>query len=291
MSKAKQNTREFANRHARNSKVQKTPAERKKITGASRAERKNKREMTGWIRKVFRISLVAAVFTGVGFAIYTLDLQKKWENFYQKPIKQVQIDGEFLYLAYPEVEQKLRLALNQNFFDIDLQAIRNSVEQNPWVDVVTVAKKWPDKLVVKVVEQQPIARWGQGGFLNMRGDIIRVTDNQKLQSLPLLSGEDQYATEVMQQYLRLGKALAQAEMTLESVELDNTRAWTLTVDGNKIIKLGRDQIWERLQYLTAAKKTVLAKRFDQVAGVDLRYHNGLSVQWTQPLQQPTVAQN
>lgn len=285
---------DFRNRHNRGKnsvKMSSKGVKRTKTVGASRGKQKNKLAVGSILRAVFKVSVTAGSVVALGFAISALDLQKKWQNFYQKPIKQIQITGDFLYLSQSELQKIIQPAINQNFFEIDLEKIKQEVAKNPWVDAITVTKKWPDKLLVTVTEQQPIARWGQAGFLNMRGDIIRVEDNLSLASLPLLSGDDKYAAEVMQQYLRLGKALAQAEMSLEAVELDNTRAWTLTVDGDKVIRLGREDTWERLQYLTAARKTVLANKFDKVAGVDLRYHNGLAVRWKDPVKQRAVAQN
>lgn len=271
--------------------LQKKPAARKKNQGASRAGRKLPLVAAAGLLKLLQFSALGLALAGIGFAIHTLELQEKWQAFMAKPITRVQVDGNFHYLQQDSLREVVNPALQSTFFNVDLTALKIALEQNPWVDNASVAKQWPGTLIVKVVEQQPIARWGAGAVLNMRGDIIRVGDNQALSALPLLSGDDQYAAEVMQQYLRMGKLLTQAEMTLEALELDRTRAWTLTVDGGKTIKLGRDLIWEKLQHLTTAKKTVLATRFEQVAGVDLRYHNGLAVSWKQPLPEPIVAKN
>ncbi len=259
--------------------------------GASRRLPARPVKSTGLIRRLLKVITVVTSLAAVAVSVERFQLLEKWQGFYERPIEHIQIEGEFLYLGYDQINETVKQSLSRHFMALDLTEIKRTLEADPWVDRAQVTKKWPDRLLVKVVEQQPIARWGNAGFLNMRGDIIRVPNNEALASLPLLSGEDQYATEVMQHYLRMGKVLAQAEMSLESVELDETRAWTLKVDNNKTLKLGRDQVWEKLQHLIFAKKTVLAKKFDQVVTIDLRYHNGMAVGWQAPMPQPAIAQN
>lgn len=281
----------FKSKKAPAKKPVKSQPKKRPATGASpRARKAQAVASTGMIRRIFKSAVLISVLGGVGFALHSIDVVEKWNNFYQKPITEVQIDGKFLYLTHASVQAQVNETLAGNFLDLDLVELKKHLETDPWVDYVTVARKWPGKLIIQVTEQQPIARWGQSGFLNMRGDIIRVNNNKKLEVLPLLSGDDRYAQDVMQQYLRMGKLLAQSEMSLASVELDNTLAWTFTTDSGLRVQLGRDQIWEKLQYLIAAKRTALAKKFDQVASVDLRYHNGLAVTWKDALPAPAMAQ-
>lgn len=265
--------------------------ERVRYQGASRKTVKPSRMSTRIVKNTARVIVGSVACCTVVFAIYTLELHKKWESFYQRPIDNVQIEGSFQYLTQDEVHKAVEPALTQAFFDLELLEIKSMIEQNPWVDTASVGKVWPATLTITVNEQQPIARWGASGFMNMRGDIIQIDDNSDLRALPLLSGDDQYAGQIMRHYLRMGKALSQVGLYLESLELDPTGAWTLTVNDGRVIKLGRDQVWEKLQSLTTAKRTVLADKFEDVAQVDLRYHNGLAVQWKTTLAESAVVRN
>ncbi len=61
-------------------------------------------------------------------------------------------------------------------------------ETIPWVDRAGVARSWPRALRVQVVEQKPVARWGEGGLLNTRGEVF-VQDAQHIPAeLPELVG-------------------------------------------------------------------------------------------------------
>ncbi len=68
-------------------------------------------------------------------------------------------------------------------------------------------------------------------------------------------------------------------MLLTAVELDETRAWTLTLQSGLVIKLGRDRLWEKLLYLLTAKNGELGQKFNDIQLVDMRYPSGFAVRW------------
>ena len=55
---------------------------------------------------------------------------------------------------------------------------------------------------INVVEEVPIARWGDDAFLNRLGDKLIIEDNSHLANLPLMTAEFGKSTEVMKQYQR-----------------------------------------------------------------------------------------
>lgn len=223
--------------------------------------------------------LVAGLFGGIIVTIWHFDPREKLQQFVHRPIKQVQIEGAFQFISSEALQEQIELYVTSSFLELELSELKQNLEQNPWIDTVAIARVWPDKLIVRVVEQQPIAQWGGKGFLNMRGDIVEVEKTTKIQALPLLQGNDRYAQEIMSQYLRIGKLLAQQDLVLAAVELDDTRAWTLTLQTGIKIKLGRERLWEKLQYLMAAKSGELGKDFYNIQLVDMRYPSGFAVTW------------
>ena len=236
-----------------------------------------------------KIVLVAVTLGALATIILRFDPQEKLEQYTHRPIKEVQLEGSFHYITSEDVQKSIEIYVKDSFLKLDLNHLKQQLELDPWVDSVTVARMWPDKLVVRVVEQQPIARWGKKGFLNMRGDIIEVEKTTKIQALPFLQGEDRYAREIMGQYLRMGKLLAQQDLLLNAVELDETRAWTLTLQNGLMVKLGRDRLWEKLQYLLAAKSGELGGKFHHIETVDMRYPSGFAVRWKASPAEPYIA--
>lgn len=230
-------------------------------------------------RKLARVVVLGGVLGSVAIALVWFNPQQKIEQLTHRPINAVQIEGSFRYLSKQSTEEVVEQLVSGSFLDLDIAELKRELEKNPWVDSVSVAREWPDKLVVKVVEQQPIARWGEKGFLNMRGDIVHIEKATKIDALPFFKGDDVYAKEIMQQYLSMGKLLSQSDLELAAVDLDPTLAWTLTLSNGITIKLGRDRLWEKLQYLLTAKKGMLGDNFDKVQDIDMRYPGGFAVAW------------
>ena len=228
---------------------------------------------------MLKMLLIAGLFGGVITAVWYVDPQEKLEQFAHRPVKQVQVEGAFQFIAPDVFQRQIELYVKDSFLELELSDLKRQMEQNPWIDTAAIARVWPDKLIVRVTEQQPIAQWGKKGFLNMRGDIVEVEKTTKIQALPLLQGDDRYAQEIMGQYLRIGKLLAQQDLVLAAVELDDTRAWTLRLQSGITIKLGRERLWEKLQYLLTAKNGELGKDFHNIQLVDMRYPSGFAVTW------------
>ena len=269
-------------------KVSKTPSKKvggtvraiKSRQGASRKASKIKSgQRVGLIRQGIKLFVLAGVLCGVATALVWFDPQSKIQHLTHRPINEIQIEGSFRYLSRQTTETVVRQLVSGSFLDLDIEQLKKELEKNPWVDSVAVAREWPDKLVVKVIEQQPIARWGEKGFLNMRGDIVHIKKTSKIDALPFLNGEDNHAKEVMQQYLSMGKLLSQSQLELAAVNLDQTLAWSLTLSSGVTIKLGHDRLWEKLQYLLAAKNGVLGQNFEKVESIDMRYPGGFAVAW------------
>lgn len=255
-------------------------AARVRPSGASRvAPKRRVKGCVGYFRSVVKFLVSGLVVASVVGAFYWFNPREKITQVTGRPISQVQIEGSFQYFSKAEAQRVISDHVKGSFLDLDIVALKNVLELNPWVDRVVVAREWPEKLIVRIHEQQPIARWGKSALLNMRGDIIRVKNTSELQHLPSLGGDDRYAKEVMQQYLRVGKLLAQSDLALTSVELDDTLAWQLTLDSGATVKLGRDRLLEKLQYLVTARRGALNKSFDNVRSVDMRYQSGFSVAW------------
>jgi cell division protein FtsQ len=83
----------------------------------------------------------------------------------------------------------------------------------------------------------------------------------------------------VRRYLAVRGKLAEADLTLESLTLDERGAWRLVLGGGQEIRLGRRDIDERLYRFFDVVAPALAAELKQVEYVDLRYTNGFAVGW------------
>jgi len=73
--------------------------------------------------------------------------------------------------------------------------------------------------------------------------------------------------------------LAEADLALESLAMDERGAWRLVLGGGQEIRLGRREIDERLYRFFDVVAPALIAVLPRVEYVDLRYTNGFAVGW------------
>lgn len=198
-------------------------------------------------------------------------------------------------------EAQIRLVAERmvrgTFFTVDLEHVRNSLEKLPWVSEARVERRWPDTLVVSLVEHKPLARWNDNALLSEAGTVFVAALNQ---SLPRLYGPENSSDEVVAAYRRYQAALRPLGMTISELRLSPRRAWRLRLDDGMQLALGREQADARLARFVALYPRVFAAQVAASTGspdaaqahdavapgslalnspvtVDLRYPDGFAV--------------
>ncbi|MEO1576633.1 MAG: cell division protein FtsQ/DivIB, partial [Pseudomonadota bacterium] len=160
-----------------------------------------------------------------------------------------------------------------------LVGVRDSLEALPWVDNVRIRRRWPSRLQITVNEQVPAARWGERGLLNTRGELF-VTDARHLPAeLPVMSGPEGSQWRVTQLYLTLREPLLKAGLQLRSVTLDKRGSWLLKMSHGIEVRLGREDVDQRIERFIDVITPMIAGRTEVVDYVDLRYTNGFAIGW------------
>jgi len=197
----------------------------------------------------------------------------------ERPLKSVAVEGQFQFLPKDRAMELIEKEIDGDFLQLNLGRLKSELEQDPWVDHVYLSRRWPDTLVVKIAEQTPIARWDANGFLNQRGEIIRVTETDKLLGLPWLQGNEINAREIMQQYQDLSTLLRSRGLEIVALKCDNKKSWRLTLKNDKEIAIGREEVMEKLRRFVTVYDKFLSSVWGDVKTIDVRYSNGVSVQW------------
>ncbi|MEX1032682.1 MAG: cell division protein FtsQ/DivIB [Cellvibrionaceae bacterium] len=197
----------------------------------------------------------------------------------ERPINSIGVEGQFVYITRQAVSGMGMPMIVNGFLQSPLPAIKTKLEANPWIARAAVSRRWPDKLFISIVEEQPIARWGQNGFLNHKGDIVRIEESVRLRSLPLLSGNKGQEKLVMQSYQQLAQMLRPHDLKISEFHSDELLSWYVILTNGLKINIGRDQTMEKMQRFLNVYQRDLHRRLDEIAAVDLRYGNGLAVEW------------
>lgn len=256
----------------------------KKERGASRKPHKKSRASAVSIPwgKIFSGVLVLVVCAGVGWSVYRLEPLAIIKKYTNKPIASVRVEGEFKFVGQAVIEKLVAEKLTETFLELDIVALKQHIESNPWIDRAVVTRQWPDTLLIKVTEQQPIARWNKQDFLNFRGEIVKIDNKTSLDHLPLLKADDRYAERVLQQYVLVAKLLSDYKFAPLVLELDNTLAWSLKISPGIQIQLGREDTLAKLQRFLVVIDDQLNDRLANIDNVDMRYKQGFAVAWKMP---------
>lgn len=202
------------------------------------------------------------------------------------PINTVRIDTPLQQVDQETIRKIILVHADAGFLQVDVLAIRHSLESLPWVERASVRRNWPDGLAVSIHEQQAMARWASGGLMNPQGMRFEPGDEADWDALPLLRGPDGSEKLVMQSYQKMQRMVRPLGLTLSHVSMDERRAWSVQVTGSVHLGLGRHDIERRLLRFVRVYPRVLEPRLAGIEGVDLRYTNGFAIRWREGFEPP-----
>ncbi len=225
------------------------------------------------VRRLGSIMVSTAMVIGVGAG--ALWIYAKLDV----PVAAIAVESTFERVSRDEIEALVAPHIAGGFLSLGLADIRDHLEQNPWIESASARRRWPSSLAITVVEETPIARWGEAGFLNHRGVALTVGSVAGLESLPLLEGPPGSARKVMQEYREISQLLQPAGLKITEFHGDTRGAWRLRLQDGPEVMMGRGQLLEKIRRFLVVWEQVLRPKAEQVVRVDTRYNNGVAVQW------------
>lgn len=205
-------------------------------------------------------------------------LINKWALSPPLPIETVRFDGELSQLRQTDLRQAVLPNLGGGLLGSNVLAMRQALERLAWVDTASVRRVWPDAVHIHIVEQRPIAQWGDAALLNQRGQVFRPRDLPTT-GLPILAGPPGTAMRVLDRYQAIEASLASVGLGVTGLTLDERRAWTVQLSDGGQIRLGRRDVEERLARFLAAWPQVEESPGQVLSVADLRYPNGFALLW------------
>lgn len=176
-----------------------------------------------------------------------------------------------------QIEQVVHNSANGNFIMIDLKTLQNAFMELPWVRSVKILREWPPALNILLEEHKPLAYWGEAALVNTNGEIFHaILDNVRL---PAFVGPDNSSRLITRQYRTFNKLLQPAGQIATEIVLTPRHAWHIRLNTGTWLKLGREQIEQRLKRYIAVRTQYNENldRYGSSAYVDLRYANGFAI--------------
>ena len=195
------------------------------------------------------------------------------------PIKQVRIEGDFTRLSPVDLQLLVTDKVRGGFFSLNVDAVRDALLNEPWVNQVTVQRIWPDALRVIVTEQLPAVRWKEKGLLNIEGGYFEPDISTIPVELPLLSGPAGSEVMLLETFNTIQQQVKSVGYSIVYLSLDERRAWSFMLSNGIKVVLGRRDFEERFFRFLNLIPTTLSGRVEKTDTIDMRYTNGFSIKW------------
>ncbi|MGY8811959.1 MAG: cell division protein FtsQ/DivIB [Pseudomonadales bacterium] len=222
------------------------------------------------------------LLVALGMGLY--ELGTRLMPLADRPVALITVEGELEYIDHDAVQLVIKPYLHESFLGIDLDGLHADLLAMPWVADASVRRVWPDKLVIDLDEQLPIARWGDQALLNNEGKAFAPQDISRFAQLPQLDGPERAKRRVMRHYQQFSSLLRPQGMVVSKLELRDRGSWFLTTEDGMEVLLGRDNLVEKMQRFMTIEQMLLQDRRELIARVDLRYSNGMAVAWREPVE-------
>jgi cell division protein FtsQ len=200
-------------------------------------------------------------------------------------IRAIEIQGDAQRNSAATIRANTLPRLQGSFFTLDLKRAQRVFESVPWVRKAVVRRVWPNRLAVRLEEHQPAARWasadGNERLLNVQGEVFEANLGEvEGDALPLLSGPDGSSALVLQMHQRLQRSFARLERQVVLLELSGRGSWSLALDDDAEIELGRgaaDEVVARSERFVSTLTQVTQHYKAPLVSADLRHPAGYAV--------------
>lgn len=215
--------------------------------------------------------LLSAVLTGVIYLPRALD---------GYPIQAVQVEG----VKDARRQQEVRFALsesvsNENFFTVSLAKVYQQARALEWVADVQVRRQWPGKLVVSIDERVPVAVWNNDVLVSNSGETFSALSKYSVGKLPHLLGPKNRMHTVLNYYHSMNKVLAPVGRKIKALNVDARLTARMQLDNGVTLVVDRENYARKLRRFVNLHDDVLVNDSRGLAQVDLRYADGMAVQW------------
>jgi cell division protein FtsQ len=148
-----------------------------------------------------------------------------------------------------------------------------------WARRVDVRRRWPNKLVIYVYKESPVAQWDDYTFLSADGDILELPD--QYDQLPRLSAQLSSPQESMEIFRLLQQYAARQDLTILELTENGQGEWQLGFESGTILRLGAADIEARMNRFLSAYASIIELQQRPVAYVDARYSSGIAVRYSE----------
>lgn len=247
-------------------------AKKKKNKIKQEAPTKTVANRQGWIWLFKVVAFGAIIF----LLWYSLDYTKP-SNF---PIQQIKIISSYQHIDKKTLQNVIIPYINNGFFYLNVIGMKRRLLKLPWIYAISVQRKWPDTIVINIIEQHAVLQWGVKALVNHKGTIFKPLLTTFPTDLPIIFGPDKREFEIFTLYQQAKKSFALLNLFIKQLFFNPQHYWEILLSNNTIIYLKEVEPLKQIDFLVVLYPKITADHKYPPKSIDLRYNNdGLAVRW------------
>ena len=228
--------------------------------------------------------MILPVFSALLSASLVLSSVYVWRWMQQPtsfPIQEIHVQGDTAHVSSDAIARVVKTQLTGGFFSLNLVTVRQAVLAFPWIKKVSFRRQWPNALSVDVTEYTPLARFGAKGVVTADGVVFYPDIKSISQDLPSFDAPTDQA-EALADFYQTANPLAKLlDLSIISLRENAMHSWYLCLSNQILVKLGRQDPLLRFKRFVTIYPQILKSSKKTIASVDLRYPDGVAVQFKQ----------
>jgi len=227
------------------------------------------------MKKFYRIILLIIVFVFLStYNSYNFNtISKKDAKFFS--IQNIIITNNYL-VKKDEVNKKLSQIYNKNIFLIKRKDIENPIEELNFLDKIEVKKKYPNTIIIKIIETKPVAILYQNKIkhlIDSSSNLILFDNSMNFNKLPSIFGEGAENDFIF--FFNLLKNNNFPTKKIKKFYFFQIGRWDLKLTDDKIIKFPHNNIKRSIKkYIELLDR----KDFENYKIIDLRVEGKIIVE-------------
>ncbi len=175
----------------------------------------------------------------LGIALFTLFstfISQNKFTIHKFEIKEIKIENNKI-LEDQELIDIFSFLYSKNIIFLNSYELKKNIDQSSFIETIEIKKIFPDKLVIKVFEKEPIAilidKYQKKYFLGKKNDLIEFRKILKYKNLPIVKGEPKKFKKLFENLIRINFPTDQV-LSYQHFKINR---WNIEMIDKKIIKL------------------------------------------------------
>ena len=203
-----------------------------------------------------------------------------------KPIDTLVVKGDMTPAERTRIRDALIDANVEGILSTDLADFEDTLKSMGWARGVDIRRKWPNKLIVNIRKESPVAKWGMDDYLAADGSLLQLPDQYP--NLPTLRSSVSNPQQSMEVYRLLQQFASRQALRIMDLSESAEGEWVVEFANGLALHLGSSKINARMKRFLRAYSSVLREKVAIIDYVDARYPSGIAVKFIQEQNDPVA---